>query len=116
MRDHHFEQCGWNPGEERTDLLDLRGRAPPAFPAIRPDAVILDIGLPKLNGYDVARRIRNQPWGTQVLLVALTGWGQEEDTRQSTEAGIDHHLTKPIEPTVLRGLFARVRSPPGEPK
>jgi len=62
---------------------------------------LLDIGLPKLNGYDVAVRIRQQPWGRDVTLVALTGWGQDEDRRQSEEAGFNHHFVKPLDLTEL---------------
>src|SRR5262249_1937510 len=58
-----------------------------AAKAFRPDLVLLDIGLPKLNGYEVARRIRQHPWGRDMVLVALTGWGQDEDRRRSQEAG-----------------------------
>jgi PAS domain S-box-containing protein len=77
-----------------------------AAAAIRPDVVLLDIGLPKLNGYEAARRIRNEPWGGNVALVALTGWGQEEDKRRALEAGFDHHLTKPVEPAAFENLLA----------
>jgi CheY-like chemotaxis protein len=63
----------------------------------RPDVVLLDIGLPKLNGYEAARKIRAQPWGNGVTLVALTGWGQEEDRQRSTEAGFDSHMVKPVD-------------------
>jgi signal transduction histidine kinase len=59
------------------------------------DAVILDIGLPDINGYEVARRIRREPWGRETLLIALTGWGQEQDKRDAAAAGFDHHFTKP---------------------
>ena len=72
----------------------------------RPDVVLLDIGLPELNGYEVARRIREQPWGRDVVLVALTGWGQEEDRRRSQEAGFDHHLVKPVDLAALEKLLA----------
>jgi signal transduction histidine kinase/ActR/RegA family two-component response regulator len=74
----------------------------------RPDLVLLDIGMPRLNGYDACRRIREQPWGKNVLLVALTGWGQEEDKRRSHEAGFDTHLVKPVEPEALEKLLQKV--------
>jgi signal transduction histidine kinase len=67
----------------------------------RPEVVLLDIGLPLLNGYDAARRIREQPWGKDMVLVALTGWGQEEDRRKSKEAGFDLHLVKPVDLDLL---------------
>jgi CheY-like chemotaxis protein len=72
----------------------------------RPDIVLLDIGMPKLNGYETARRIRQQPWGKDMVLAALTGWGQEEDKRRTREAGFDHHFVKPVEPDVLQKLLA----------
>jgi CheY-like chemotaxis protein/two-component sensor histidine kinase len=72
----------------------------------RPQLVLLDIGLPKLNGYEVARRIRQQPWGRAMTLVAITGWGQEDDKRRAREAGFDLHLTKPIAPGALDRLLA----------
>jgi len=73
--------------------------------SFRPEAVLLDIGMPKMNGYDAARAIRGQPWGQDVLLFALTGWGQEEDRRRSREAGFDAHLVKPVEITQLMQLL-----------
>lgn len=72
-----------------------------------PELVLLDIGLPRLNGYDVARRIRQQSWGRDVILVALTGWGQEEDRRRSHDAGFNFHLVKPVEFSLLENLLAR---------
>ncbi len=72
----------------------------------RPDMILLDIGLPKLNGYDVCRRIREQPWSDGAKIVALTGWGQEEDRRRSREAGFDQHMVKPIELAALEKLLA----------
>jgi CheY-like chemotaxis protein len=74
--------------------------------AFRPELILLDIGMPILNGYDACRRIREQSWGKGVVMVALTGWGQDEDKRQSREAGFDHHLVKPIEPEALEKLLA----------
>ena len=62
-----------------------------------PEVVLLDLGLPKLNGYDVCRHIRRQAWGQKMVLVALTGWAQDEDRRQSKEAGFDHHMVKPVD-------------------
>lgn len=72
----------------------------------RPEIVFMDIGMPKLNGYEAARRIREQPWGKHMILVALTGWGQEEDKQRTKEAGFDHHLVKPVDPAILRKLLA----------
>jgi DNA-binding response OmpR family regulator len=72
---------------------------------LQPDIVLLDIGLPKLSGHEVARRIRRQPHGSTMMLVALTGWGQEEDRRKSSEAGFDHHLVKPVNVEALTRLL-----------
>jgi len=74
--------------------------------ALRPDVVLLDIGMPKLNGYDTARMIRAQPWGEHLILVAVTGWGQDEDRRLAREAGFDCHMVKPIDPTSLTTTLA----------
>jgi CheY-like chemotaxis protein len=74
--------------------------------AFRPEVVLLDIGLPKLSGYDVCRRIRQQSWGKNMVLVALTGWGQDEDRRQSKDAGFNHHMIKPLDYAVLQELLA----------
>ncbi len=74
----------------------------------QPNVVLLDIGLPKLNGYEAARQIRKQAWGADMALIALTGWGQEEDKRRALEAGFDHHLTKPVEAAALEKLLARM--------
>jgi CheY-like chemotaxis protein len=71
----------------------------------RPDVALLDIGMPKANGYEVARQIRAGPGGREVLLIAITGWAQDADKAQSRAAGFDHHLTKPIEPETLIELL-----------
>ena len=76
-----------------------------AAAGFRPEVILLDIGMPRLNGYDTARRMRQEPWGRHALLVALTGWGQEEDRRRSREAGFDHHLVKPVDPAALEQLL-----------
>ena len=75
-----------------------------------PEIVLLDIGMPKLNGYEAARRMRALPWGSRLVLVALTGRSQDEDRRRSHEAGFDFHLVKPIEPAALEKLLAIVPS------
>ncbi len=73
------------------------GRAALALANVfRPAAALLDIGMPELNGYEVARALRAEPWGQAMQLIALTGWGQDEDKRQAQSAGFDHHLTKPV--------------------
>ena len=68
--------------------------------------ILLDIGLPRLNGYEAARRIRQQQRQKSLTLVALTGWGQEEDRRRSTEAGFDAHMIKPVDIAALTKLLA----------
>jgi PAS domain S-box-containing protein len=77
------------------------------FEARKPDVALLDIGMPKSNGYEVARQIRSVPEGRDILLIAITGWAQDSDKAQSRAAGFDHHLTKPIEPDALIGLLVR---------
>ena len=72
----------------------------------RPNVVLFDIGMPKLNGYEACRRIREQPWGNGVVLIAVTGWGQAEDRRRSHEAGFDHHMVKPVDPQTLMKMLA----------
>src|SRR5581483_629934 len=72
----------------------------------RPDVVLLDIGLPKLNGYEAARRLRDRPWGRRAVLIATTGWGQDQDRHRSRDAGFDHHLVKPVDPADLLRLLA----------
>jgi len=74
----------------------------------RPHAVLLDIGMPRLNGYEVCARLRQQPWGRDTLLIAVTGWGQETDQRRSREVGFDAHLVKPVEPQALQDLLAQL--------
>jgi signal transduction histidine kinase len=76
----------------------------------RPEVALLDIGMPKLDGYEVARRIRAQPWGARITLVALTGWGQDSDRRRSQEAGFDSHLVKPLDLDKLTDLLATLPS------
>jgi PAS domain S-box-containing protein len=72
----------------------------------RPEVVLLDIGLPKLSGHDVCRRVREQSWGKDIVIIALTGWGQEEDRRKSREAGFDGHLVKPVDHAALLELLS----------
>jgi PAS domain S-box-containing protein len=76
----------------------------------RPEVLLLDIGLPKLNGYEACRRIREQPWGKGIVLIAVTGWGQDDDRRRSHEAGFDHHMVKPLDPQNLMQMLADLQS------
>ena len=78
-----------------------------------PDVVLLDIGLPGIDGYEAARRIRSLPRGRGMLLVAVTGWGQSEDRRRSREAGFDHHMVKPLRASALETLLANYSAPSG---
>jgi CheY-like chemotaxis protein len=73
--------------------------------SFRPDVVLLDIGLPKMNGYDACRHIRAQPWGKGMVLIALTGWGQDEDKLHSKEAGFNFHMIKPVDPEALAKML-----------
>jgi PAS domain S-box-containing protein len=78
-----------------------------------PHVAVLDLGLPVMSGYDAARRIRSSAWGQDMLLVALSGWGQAVDRRKSAEAGFDHHFVKPVDLDALTQVLATVRSPGG---
>jgi CheY-like chemotaxis protein len=81
--------------------------------SFRPDAALVDIGLPGFDGYEVARRVRGAPGGADILLVAITGWGQESDKQLAQAAGFDHHITKPLAYDKLADLllqFARTGS------
>ena len=75
----------------------------------RPEIILLDIGLPKLNGYDACRRIRQESWSKDMFIVALTGWGQDEDRRRSAEAGFNRHVVKPVEFENLEKILAESR-------
>jgi PAS domain S-box-containing protein len=98
-------------------LLELRGhRVRVAFDGLtgvavgaefRPDAIVLDLGMPDVDGYETARRIRREPWGQTAVLIAQTGWGQDADRLRSTASGFDHHLVKPADVTALERLFDR---------
>jgi CheY-like chemotaxis protein/anti-sigma regulatory factor (Ser/Thr protein kinase) len=79
----------------------------------KPDVILLDIGMPKLNGYDACRRIREQPWGKNVVIVACTGWGQEEDKRRAQDAGFNFHMVKPVDPAALENLLAELQAGAG---
>jgi CheY-like chemotaxis protein len=74
--------------------------------ASRPEVILLDIGMPGMNGYDVCRSIRKESWGKEIRIVALTGWGQDQDQRNTRDAGFDHHLVKPVTPSALHEALA----------
>lgn len=86
-----------------------------AAEALRPDCLLLDIGLPGMNGYEVCRILRASPWAKDALVVAVSGWGQEEDRRRSREAGFDHHLVKPVDYQALTDLILRGHAGPMHP-
>ena len=87
-----FETTAVHSGNAAIDAADK----------LRPHAIILDIGMPDRDGYDVARAIRTTEWGKHVFLVAVSGWGQPSDIRKAHEAGFDVHMTKPVEPQNLQ--------------
>jgi CheY-like chemotaxis protein len=70
-----------------------------------PDVILMDIGMPRLNGYEAARQIRSAGWGREMLLVATTGWGQEDDRRRTKEAGFNFHLVKPVGAVAVQELL-----------
>jgi CheY-like chemotaxis protein len=80
---------------------------------VQPEVVLLDIGMPGLNGYDACRRMRKLPGVDGALIAAMTGWGQIEDRRRSAEAGFDAHLVKPLDPAAVRELLAGAGSRAG---
>ena len=102
--------------ESLATLLTLKGNdthmasngqeAVEAAARLRPDVILLDIGMPNMNGYEACRRIRELPGGDDVVIIALTGWGQDEDRRRSSEAGFNEHLVKPLDPAILVKLLA----------
>jgi len=89
-----------NGGQEAIEVAD----------GYRPDVILLDIGMPGMNGLDAAREIRRYPWGRDIKLIAVTGWGQESDIRRSKEAGFDDHLVKPMDPDVLMQFIGSLGS------
>jgi PAS domain S-box-containing protein len=96
-----------NDNETHTAYDGLEAVASAA--TFQPEVILLDIGLPKLNGYEVARKIREQPWGKNIVLVALTGWGHDEHRQKSKEAGFNGHLVKPVELPALMNLLAELQ-------
>ncbi|MCD2517685.1 response regulator [Massilia sp. G4R7] len=92
--------------EVRTALDGPAGLAQAA--EFRPHALLLDLGMPGMDGFEVARRLRLDPAQAGLLIVALTGWGQQEDRRRTRAGGFDHHLTKPVDVDALLDILARV--------
>jgi CheY-like chemotaxis protein len=89
-----------NDGQEALDLVEQ----------IRPRLALLDIGMPRLNGYEVATKIRQKPWGREVRLVAFTGWGQSQDRERALSAGFDKHLTKPVDFDAVRSIVQQTET------
>lgn len=79
-----------------------------AAESFRPDVILMDVGMPKMNGYDATRRIREQEWGAGITIIALTGWGQEDDKLRSHRAGCNGHLVKPVDLPELDGLLKKL--------
>ncbi len=103
----NLEQAGYT-----VEVAHTGAEAMAAFRAMRPEVVVLDLGLPDLSGVDVARAIRGRPEGRDVVLIALTGWGRDEDRARTAEAGFDEHLTKPVDALVLLQVIAMHRREP----
>jgi CheY-like chemotaxis protein len=76
----------------------------------RPDTVLLDLGMPRMSGYDVCRALRSKAWGESIVIAALTGWGQNEDRARTREAGFDGHFVKPLDPAALAEFLAKPES------
>lgn len=99
-------------------LLELKGHevqtagdgieAIVAAGSFKPQVILMDIGMPRLNGYDAASKIRSHTWGVDIILIALTGWGQEQDRSQAQKSGFDHHITKPIQLEALKQLLCNI--------
>lgn len=95
-------QLGGNQTKVAFDGLE----AVDAAASFRPHVILMDIGLPQLNGYEAALRIRQQPWGKGMVIVALTGWDQAEDRKKTADAGFDAHVVKPVDFAALAKLLA----------
>ena len=112
----------WDSAQTMAWLLELKAHethiahdgieAVEAAEMFRPDVVLLDISLPKLNGYDACRKIREQPWGKDMVLIALTGWAGKENRQKSREAGFDGHLVKPVDLASITKLLAELLPTP----
>ena len=98
-----------------SEVVGVENSGPAALEAVqkqRPDVVLLDIGMPGMDGYEVCRSLRALPGGGDLVIIAQTGWGQESDRRQAFDAGFDHHVTKPVS----LDLLTRVLSEAAEPR
>ncbi len=99
--------CAWLKMEGHECVVVYEGNSASQLAlTLRPDIVLLDLGMPNVDGYEVARRIRDSPGGRRIRIVALTGWGQPADRERTAAAQIDAHLVKPVEPSELLVLLA----------
>jgi CheY-like chemotaxis protein len=88
-------------GFDGVQALDLAGE-------FHPDLVLLDLGMPRMDGYEACRRLREQPWGAEAVVVAVTGWGRDDDRRKTQLAGFDQHLVKPVAPDAIASILSRL--------
>jgi CheY-like chemotaxis protein len=100
--------------EIRTEYDGARALA--AADAFRPDLILLDIGMPGMSGHEVAREIRQTPWGGTTTIIAVSGWGEESDRRESRAAGFDHHVVKPLDLEAVHLLLAKVGAAQSGPR
>jgi CheY-like chemotaxis protein len=98
-----FELEGFNVRKAYDGLQGVQ-----AAREMKPDVIFLDLGMPRMDGYAAAREIRSGPDGRTAVLVALTGWGEDDDRQKTLDAGFNHHLVKPVEPSMLRALLAEL--------
>ena len=96
-------------GERQVYTASSGSQALDTATEVRPDIVLLDLAMPEMDCYEVARRIRRQPWGKQLLLVALSGWSHEDHRRRTKEAGFDRHVSKPADMAALRAVLREAR-------
>jgi CheY-like chemotaxis protein len=99
-------EFGGNAAETALDGHEALARGE----SFRPDVVLLDLGMPVMDGYETARRMREREWGLKATLVALTGWGQDTERQRTKAAGFDLHVVKPVDASELERLVARLRS------
>jgi CheY-like chemotaxis protein len=88
-------------GFDGVEALDLAGE-------FHPDLVLLDLGMPRMDGYEACRRLREQPWGAEAVVVAVTGWGRDDDRRRTQLAGFDQHLVKPVAPDAIVSILSKL--------
>jgi CheY-like chemotaxis protein len=89
-------------GFDGVQALDLAGE-------FHPDLVLLDLGMPRMDGYEACRKLREQPWGAEAVVVAVTGWGRDDDRRKTQLAGFDQHLVKPVAPDAIVNILSRLQ-------